>query len=356
MSTRKLRDCLSKKIPFLLKYTTLLSFLICCNIHQAYPAEKDLHLHKKVTVTPPPVSGRTPDLKSITPQDVLSRVLMVADVLESIRFEMGAEKVEDTEITIRNAQPHDVYFLSRTLLKKIDRLTFVLTGHIGPVLDTQHPDAIRPFHVWQRIEASLKRLLTARHLLGITTPLEEKLAPESTQPSDVFKTILRINRQANLMMTNTLFQGEIYREITLSIHYASALISQFPKSRPTPATIPIEKGKTSDEVYQLLLDLFHQTQAISRQSGLTPLQVIPKEVQSENLAPHVLDDLATGIASELLFLYSKTKNRPQLLISPFLDMKFPSHTFQRAKILEDQLNTLTQLIRETPHWLGAHSR
>jgi len=79
-------------------------------------------------LSPPPISGRTVERDSIQPADVLARVQLFHQQLESIRIEMG--KPQDTRQMhlATNARPHEVYFQALTLYIKADRLALELTG------------------------------------------------------------------------------------------------------------------------------------------------------------------------------------------------------------------------------------
>ncbi|MEE8200794.1 MAG: hypothetical protein V3R29_06460, partial [Candidatus Acidoferrales bacterium] len=81
-----------------------------------------------------PASGRPLSAEGIIPADVLARVELLRNELDLIRFEMGQAKVQPIEIAVSDASPREVIFQAITLFRKMNQLSFEMTGDPGPQL------------------------------------------------------------------------------------------------------------------------------------------------------------------------------------------------------------------------------
>jgi hypothetical protein len=79
------------------------------------------------------------------------------------------------------------------------------------------------------------------------------------------------------------------------------------------------------------------------------------QVEAQSLSwvtPTDTHELASLLVSELAHLHKKlpTAREPRNVYYP--GRKFPSHVYQRAGILEDQLRNLERRVDRNPNWLG----
>ena len=68
--------------------------------------------------TPGPVSGHAVTEAEIVSHDVLARVELLRETLETIRFEMGERRPRSTSDMVSNASPREVMFQAYTLYLK----------------------------------------------------------------------------------------------------------------------------------------------------------------------------------------------------------------------------------------------
>ena len=118
--------------------------------------------------TPDPVSGRNSgSIEAILPSDVLARTKLVRAEVELLRLEMGMPESEKHGIVIKFAAPREVYFQALTLFSKANRLSFELTGTLAREPDVPLAHLIKPSHVWDVVNESLKRILLTKKIVGI---------------------------------------------------------------------------------------------------------------------------------------------------------------------------------------------
>ena len=109
-------------------------------------------------------------------------------------------------------------------------------------------------------------------------------------------------------------------------------------------------GKRPRDVYLRLVGCFNRIREIADRSGLEilELEVDGTKKAAENAEPGDVYDIASLLVSELAFLHSQLKNGKPPREVFFAGRKFPSHVYQRAGILEKQLEKLEKLAAAEP--------
>lgn len=292
-----------------------------------------------------------PNFEGLSPSDVLVRVNQVQGELELIRFEMGKPKVGKAHVSVTHAMPREAYFQAITLLEKTDRLAFEQTGELGDEWTKIHPENIRPKHVWKMVNAALHRVREAKEMLGITKSAVKVPSRSDATLTDVFQAIVVTNRQLNLMLAQQFAPQDVYRQVTLAIHYTAKLLAHVPDAKRIPDARPFEHGKIPADVFARLLECFDRVAIITRQSGLEVLDLDQVNIHDKQIKPSDVYDIASLIVSDLVYVHSQLPGArvPNQSFGP--GRKFPSHVYQRAGILLDQLHILEQYVQTTPHWL-----
>ena len=93
--------------------------------------------HAQDRPTADPGSGHPVTEEAIGPDDVLARVELLRDALETIRFEMGQPRPRSSYSRVTDASPREVMFQAYTLSLKAQQLGFELTR-------TREPDILLP--------------------------------------------------------------------------------------------------------------------------------------------------------------------------------------------------------------------
>ena len=303
-------------------------------------------------VTPNPVSGRDPNaIEQITPADCLARVRLLSYEIDEIRRIMGKPKSKTLELGIENSQPHDVLYQALTLYRKTDRLAFenVRTSHDAPITKSK---AIRPMHVWKILDASLKRTLHVKRHLGITAEFAEMRMPETTVPSDVFLAIVQTNRQLNRLLTREFAPANVYQQVTVAVHIASRLLEPFGQSVATIEAPAFEEAKIPAHVYERLLACYEQIRRIGIASDIEVLTLTLGDGAVEGVTPSDVYDVASLIVAELAYLHSRVSGAKPPEQAYYPGIKFPSHVFQRAGLLQRQLEALGRCASRSRDWIN----
>ncbi len=301
-----------------------------------------------------PVSGRPIMPEGIQPADVLSRVELLRDELARLQFEMGRGQDHSIALTATDVAPREVIFQAFTLLDKANQLHHELNGTRPANIKIRLPRTILPFHVWTVVNGAYEHVRESLRSLGITTPLEEQLQPQSVTPSDVFNAIVLASRQFDRLILREPRSADVFLRITEATLRAQRLLRRFGDPMAMPAAPALEHGKRPAAVYDRLLECFALVRAIIDRSGIEALQLTAtrrgNETGVEIGPPHVYD-LATLIVSELAYLENRLALRGAN-VTPEPGPKLPSHVHQRAGILLLQLKALEKHVQEHPNWLS----
>ena len=310
---------------------------------------------QEVAVTSLPVSGREITPEQILPADVLARTHLIQDEIALIRAHMGRSDVAVLDVHIAGATPREVFFQALSLYQKVTRLQFEHLREISPTREIESGEMIRPWHVWHRVDDSLAVVLKIKEKLGITTQAEEKVQDISTVPSQVFLMLLKTNRDINDLLTEKISPSHVFMQVTLALSYATRLRQAFPQPR-MPDVPGFEPDKRPSDVYRRLLICFKETQEIMSSSNLESVTFEISDESLEAVVPNDVYNLASLLVSQLSFLHSQLQNAPPALGVYYPGPKTPSDVYQRAGILEIQLNEILTLVHKQPDWLRGRPR
>jgi hypothetical protein len=301
--------------------------------------------------TPSPVSAHEVSIQSITPADVFARVQVLRKELDDIRFEMGKPKSRDVGLLVEGATPHEVFFQAKTLDQKVARLTRELTEQTEPFGEKDGPSDIRPFHVWNVVDTSLRRILSLKQQLGLTLTNSEALPDPETTPTQVFFVIGLANKQLNLLLMHQFSPKDVAEQVSLGMGYTTNLLRQFSPG-PTPAPLPsLERGRIPWDSYSRLIDCYMVLGDIARVSHIKMLNLATQNLDRPEIQPNDVYDLAMLIISELAYLHARLPNafppKQSKLHGPIL----PSHVYQQAGGPLAQLQALHKQVQAHPTWL-----
>ncbi len=286
----------------------------------------------------------------IQPADVFVHAALFRDELELIRLEMGKPRNRQSEIEVVNVHPREVFFQAVTLFRKADALCFELAREQVPVPE-EPAGEIRPAHVWAVVDAALNQIRRVKTKLAIPEQVRERSRDDTHIPTDVFRSIVQANRQLNLLLDRRFTPSDVFQQVTVAVSYTSRLLGRFPRATRIPMGAPFERGKRPVDVYERLLDCFGRVRTIAERSGIEIVTLSSSHTTGREVTPSDVYDLATLIVSELAYLHGRIEGiePPQEVYDP--GRKFPSHVYQRARILALQLEQLETLVDEKPNWL-----
>lgn len=275
--------------------------------------------------------------------------------LEQLRRIMGAAKPAPLDFGIRNAAPHEIYLLALTLFQRTNQLAFEL-NRVREEHPPPPPGLIQLEDAW-RVVLAARRLLQnvqanpqvaeSLALLGTATgqPAVTPAEPSGNEWfNDLFNAVLAGNRQLDQLLVQHTNPSDVYREVTRAISYAAQLLARYPEAVRVPDPPPFEPAKQPLDVYLRLLDCLERLQRIYQALGLDTFewrrQPPPAAVEAGDVYL-----LAALLVAQLDHLHQRlgVARAPREAFYP--GRKFPAHTYQRAALLQAQLEQLERLIK-----------
>ncbi len=289
---------------------------------------------------PPPAGD------DITPTDVYREVQAVAHDVEQLRFYMGRPTNTQPAIDVIAVAPREVIYQAATLCEKVNRLGF----------ETIREVAEKPTVPNRRIvPADVLRMVSFAHEQArrIAAELDVELTPpdapsaETRAPTDVYKAIVQLNRQINLLLDQRFAPADVYEQVTLAIAYAAKLRDRWPGERISPAPA-WEPGKRPADVLQRLVSCFALVRSIAEKENLEVLQLSVTPSSLEGTTPSDVYDIASLLVSELAYLNRMLDDSMTIRKARYPGRKVPSDVYQRAGILLRQLEEINAVAGGAP--------
>lgn len=304
-----------------------------------------------------PVSGRSQTIEEIISADVLARVELLRDELELIRLEMGAPREPALEIFVTDVAPREVIYQAFTLFRKANRLRSEITRTPELTLQVKRPIDIRPFHVWNIVDAAYQVVHGGKQKLGITRPVEETLQDESITPTDVFLAIVKANREFDALYRRRLSAEDTFQQMVMATQFAAILLAEFPGAAQMPNIPAFEHGKRPVDVYLLLNQCYARIRAILEYSGIETLKLQIPRIDTEGddstkISASDVYDASILLVSELAHLQGQLKDTVLPVHQTYSrGIKMAAHVYQRGGLLLRQLGQLEKLVKKNPDWL-----
>ncbi len=290
--------------------------------------------------------GDQPSGAAIKPPHVYAITMSLRHDLELIRVELDAAQELRPEIDVRHARPREVFFQAQTLYRKAAWLCRQFTGQryrVPPAPEV----TIAPMHVFGVVRDALEKLACVKNALQITEPTREVSVDNTKTPTDVFKSIVQASRQLNATLEHPFTPRDVFARVQLASEYAVSFLRHFGQDARMPAEPPYESGKRPVHVYTRLVEILGTIRTIAQPAGLQ-VPELHADIH-DAIVPSDVYDIASLIVSEMryfnTFVKVEVEHQP---VSP--RRKVPSHVFQKAGLLEAQIEELQRLTRQFPHW------
>ncbi len=297
-----------------------------------------------------PISGRGITINEILPADVLARVELIKEDLNLIRLELGKPNVSEADIDVLETAPREVYFVAQALFVKANRFGFELNKTSLDALTPVNAATVKPFHVWQVVNAAYQRIEDIKKKLNIKQGGIERQQAIETTPNDVIQSLLDTNKLLSHLLFTKLSPADAYQQITASINLTAQLLAQFDGVKRIPDAPVYERRKTPGDVYARLYNSFSLVKSIASSSNLLMFNFQVTHLKKSK-SPSDVYGLATLLKAELAYFHAKLQTTEQVAKAYYPGIKTPSDVFQRVGILEQQLNTLLIQVIDNPTWL-----
>ena len=288
-------------------------------------------------------TAETQPAAEVQPADVFMAVQQFNEEIEFFRSRMDRPKSIVLDVQIRNASPHDVYFLASSLFEKANRLSFEITSTRFPWPKISSK-IYKPSDVLALVEASHHGINAVMAELGVVVEHDPIHRVDNTQPSDVFKAILNTNRQLNLLLKEPFEPSDAYMQITRAIGYGGIFITFYPDVIPIPSPPAYEPDKNPSDVYNRLLACLREIHTIYTLVALPNLDFDATQIDKASITSSDVFDLSSLLVARLDRLYQQfdLKEAPPEAYDP--GPKRPSDIYRRAGILLQQLQQLVVLL------------
>ena len=271
---------------------------------------------------------------------------------------MGRPKALPIEASVANVVPREVIFQAFTTYRRANRLRYEVSGSPGPRIQVSLSKQIEPFDVWQVVDVAYEHVRFTKQALRIAERVEESPRNLDTTPARVFEAILQVNREFDLLVTQSLSSNDVYHQVKLATHYAARLLGQFSEAVLLPDPPARQRGKRPAEVYGLLERCYRSVHTVAKNSGIDTLKFEPQRPGSKGspsleIRPGDVHDLAILLVSELGYLFARLDTQQEHPRAEYdLELKLPSHVYQRGEILQAQLRALESHTSAEPDWLA----
>lgn len=298
-----------------------------------------------------PVSGRNVAIDSILPADVLARVQLLSDEIELLRLELGKPESHIEQTIVTGASPREVYFQAHASFIKANRLLYEQTGNRNASPALINVASIKPFHVWNMVNAAYEQVMQVKNARHISEQAVEQEQSIDTLPSDVFVHIVVSNNQLNNLLKRPFSSDDVYQEVNKAIHAMAALLATTSSVTRIPAATEFERRKTPTDVYNYLLESRQLLLKIMAHYDIKFASLKNSEKTSSRFIGEVYDFSALLVANVLYVHALKSTAQLPTKTYPVIN-KTPSDVYQRISILHQQLLSLEQLHQADANWLN----
>jgi len=283
--------------------------------------------------------------RPIEPADCYARVARIRGELELLRLEMGRPADAQSDLGVTGAQPREVYFVALGMFRKVDRLCFEHTGEQGTLPYPPPLADLKPADVLTVLDAVLERVNRVKSTLGLSEHAAEPAREPARTPSDVFRAIVAANRQLNLLLEQPFSPADVYQQVSLAGAYAASLRAHASDQTTVPTMPAFARRKRPADCYRKLGDAVDRVEILVARAGLQMLDLTVGEVNAERVTPSDVYDLASLLVAELAYLHAQIPGLAPVIIQPTAPpgRRLPSHVFQLASLVEEQLAAVEKL-------------
>jgi hypothetical protein len=256
---------------------------------------------------------------------------------------VGNQKLPKLVVRVKGVQMHSLYFQALSLMHRSSRYSF---EQLRIVTDFQ-----------QSFDATIFSNIDSQMILDLLDQIEGELmdvakyqnvkftrlnveSASGVSASDVFISLLSANREFDNILTQGFQPSDVYQQVVQSINVTIQLLNHF-DSEITIQKEPIYVyGKKPSDVWLKLHQTLNTLNQIAETKGHKIFNLDIQDLSTEHILPRDVFQLATTVVSELSFLHHVIGSREPGVESVFVTNKTPSDVYQKASLLQLQLDML----------------
>lgn len=249
---------------------------------------------------------------------------------------MGIEQPSREPIRVKDVSPREVYFQAATLYTKTSRLMFEFTNKEGENVEQMKIDA-HPADVMRLLHLAEKNLAVVVKKLNIQPSNFIEVSDEEKTPTQVFQTIVELNRRANNLLDFRFSPSNAHQKITEAIAVAAAILESKNEAKSVFYPDTLEKNVRPKDVYIKMAIMYDAMSSIMKKLGKKCLVLDKYEKNRSNVLPSDVYDLAVMFVSQLRYMHSLMPEAKQIKNSYYPGKVIPADVYQRLSILEKQM-------------------
>lgn len=300
-----------------------------------------------------PIMAQEQSKTDISTRDVYRATNKLSYTLKQISDAMGIEHLARKPIGVKDVSTREIYFQAATLYTKTSRLMFEFTHEETKNIVIMNVDA-NSSDVLSLLQLSEKNLLVVTDKLDIPAFDLNAVSGENKTPTQVFQTIVELNRKANALLDFRFSPSNVHQKITEAIAIAAAVIESQKGLESVFYPHAIERNIRPQDVYLKMVTMYDAMRPIMKKFGKQCLVLEEYEKQRSQVLPSDVYDLAVMVVSQLRYMHSLIPSAKKIKNSYYPGKVIPSDVYQRLSILEQQMmeimkiSNLTSLNRNSP--------
>ncbi len=292
-----------------------------------------------ITVSLLPVPAPASEAVEVSIPELRQNVGLLLNEIGQIRRVLGIQPPPEREFVIRDAEPRQVFFQAQTLFRKCNTLAQEIAG-ISRQAPAPAPAAgeISSNDVKDIVDAGREQLNHVKSALDITQPIPAPALNRRSTSGDVLHDIVEAGYVLNELISRQAEWPAIYDRILQMVTYVGGAL---PEAERFPAVPAFECCKMPEDVYQRLLRSMEATRGLAASVDLTFMRIESRKRPPNGASKGTVYDLTTTLVSDLGELTLRLDGEDVAFPDyPRPARIFPSHAYQLAGVLEQQLAQL----------------
>lgn len=280
-----------------------------------------------------------------------SKLIEVQTRLHLIAQYMGVTLQPRALYQVANVSPREVYYQALRLYFKVAQLYYDINGHevLNPdITAIANPHPVEVLELLDQSNTLLQEIMQKFRLKQLTASLPQTSASNWSQ---LFERLALINQMANQLLEKEAQPSDVYQNVTLAIYYMGEILKTMPGINVITQPLPHIPNKKPSDVYNELLLILKQLNAIAKQLHLKMLVIKDWQNSQAKIMPNDVQELSQIILSQLAYIAAQKNIDVSSIKSYYPGKKYPADVYQRATILKQQLDKMYEYIQQHPDWL-----